>query len=115
MELILLSNLGISSDLQRRGTIRASFEFARLLLSLDPYTDPHGSLLYLDYLALKSGMEKWLLELWDLHDRWASEDKLEETEKWLGRFNVTALPGWAFARALALRAQEDIPSKKVGF
>ena len=101
------------SDLQRRGTIRASFEFARLLLSLDPYTDPHGSLFYLDYLALKAGMEKWLVDYWDVHDRWAIEDKLDEGKRELKRINVTALPGWAYARALALRVLEEMPGKKV--
>ncbi|KLO13821.1 DUF654-domain-containing protein [Schizopora paradoxa] len=95
------------ADLQRRGSQRASFEFARLLLSLDPYTDPQGSLLYLDYLSIKAGMHDWLLSFWDVHDKLASDSKLE-----LGCFNVTALPGWAFGRALALRAKADAEKTK---
>lgn len=92
------------SDLQRRGCSRTSFEFARLLLSLDPYSDPHGAYLYLDFSAVKSGMHDWLLSMWDLHD-----DMAKSEIDWR-RFNVTVLPGWSYARALAIRAKEK--SKK---
>lgn len=92
------------SDLQRRGCSRTSFEFARLLLSLDPYSDPHGAYLYLDFSAVKSGMHDWLLSMWDLHD-----DMAKSEIDW-HRFNVTVLPGWSYARALAIRAKEK--SKK---
>ena len=51
-----------SSDLQRRGCVRTAFEFARLLYALDPWTDPHGALLHLEFLAIKSGMEEWMLD-----------------------------------------------------
>ncbi|KAH8115679.1 DUF654-domain-containing protein [Phellopilus nigrolimitatus] len=97
------------SDLQRRGCSRSAFEFARLLLSLDPYTDPHGALLYIDYLAIKAGMHDWLLSMWDLHDSTAKADREDDT--W-NKFNVTVLPGWSYARALALRAKEA--AKKEG-
>lgn len=91
------------SDLQRRGCVRTAFEFARLLLSLDPYTDPHGALLHLDYLSIRAGMRDWLLSMWDLHD---TEAKTNIKDYWR-RFNVTALPGWAYGRALALRVKEE--------
>ena len=97
----------IFSDLQRRGCNRTAFEFAKLLLSFDPYTDPHGSLLYLDFLAIRAGSEEWLLSLWRLHDEIAIEAENEDNQshtEFCCRFNVTALPGWAFARALALKA-----------
>ena len=78
------------------------------MLSLDPYTDPHGSLLFLDFLAIRSGMHEWLLSMWDLHDAEArKEDASGDTWR---RFNVTVLPGWSYARALALWSVED--SKK---
>ncbi|KAL5488434.1 hypothetical protein ACEPAI_6552 [Sanghuangporus weigelae] len=95
-------------DLQRRGCSRTAFEFARLLLALDPYTDPHGSLLFLDFLAIRSGMHEWLLSLWDLHDAEAKKE-VDPGDTW-SRFNVTVLPGWSYARALALWSVED--SKK---
>jgi hypothetical protein len=68
---------------------------------LDP-TDPHGALLHLDYLAIKAGMVQWLLDVWDHFDsKWMGSKAVS------GRANVTALPGWAYARALAIRTRED--------
>jgi hypothetical protein len=95
------------SDLQRRGCIRTAFEFARLLYSLDPWTDPHGALLHLDYVAVKSGMGQWLLDIWDYFNKWWQEDQHRN------RVNVSVLPGWTYARALALRAKEDAEKDKV--
>ncbi|KAI0073559.1 DUF654-domain-containing protein [Panus rudis PR-1116 ss-1] len=87
-------------DLTRRGCVRTAFEFAKLLYSLDPSTDPHGALLHLDYLAIKANVSQWLLDLWDvhsqLHDSWQKNPRL----------NVLDLPGWAYARALALYMKE---------
>ena len=91
------------SDLHRRGCVRTAFEFARLLYSLDPWTDPHGALLHLDYIAIKmikSGMGQWLLDIWDYFNEWPPNQLRN-------RVNVSVLPGWAYARALALRARED--------
>lgn len=97
-----------NSDLQRRGCVRTAFEFGRLLYSLDPWTDPHGALLHLDYIALKSGMGQWLLDVWDHYDGWWHEGQHRS------RADVSVLPGWAYARALALRASEDAKKDKVG-
>ena len=83
------------SDLQRRGCVRTAFEFARLLYSLDPATDPHGALLHLDYLSIKAGMSDWLIELW------RAQCNLPD-DSWKGRMHVRALPGFAYSRALAL-------------
>jgi hypothetical protein len=99
----LADDFNENRDLQRRGCFRTAFEHARLLFSLDPNTDPHGALLHFDFLAPKLGMGEWLLDVWDAHAQ-----RLSDTEKkWRGRINVTALPGWAYARALILRTQED--------
>ncbi|KAI0314510.1 transcriptional repressor TCF25-domain-containing protein [Amylostereum chailletii] len=81
-------------DLQRRGVFRTAFEFARLLYSLDPWSDPHGALLHLDFLAIKAGMHQWLLDV---------QDALHSTPAAV----VHHLPGWAYARALALRVKND--------
>ena len=80
--------------------MRTAFEFARLLLGLDPWTDPHGVLLHLDYLAIKAGMSEWLLNFWK------AECSLPPGA-WKSRMHVRALPGWAYARALALFIQEE--------
>ena len=80
------------SDLQRRGCTRTAFEFARLLYGLDPYSDPHGALFHLDYLAVKANMCGWLLSLFSL---WQSEER-EGT-------NPALLPGILYSRALALK------------
>ncbi|GJE99434.1 transcriptional repressor TCF25-domain-containing protein [Phanerochaete sordida] len=89
-----------ASDLQRRGCVRTAFEFARLLLALDPATDPHGALLHLDFLAIKSGMHQWLIDMWDTQCQMSASE-------WQGRAHVRALPGWAYARALALFVAEE--------
>ncbi|KIP10564.1 hypothetical protein PHLGIDRAFT_100960 [Phlebiopsis gigantea 11061_1 CR5-6] len=88
------------SDLARRGCVRTSFEFARLLYGLDTATDPHGALLHLDFLAIKAGMHQWLLDVWD------AQCQMKDAE-WQGRVHVRALPGWAYARALALFLSEE--------
>lgn len=88
------------SDLNRRGTPRTAFEYARLLFALDPYTDPHGALLHLDFLAIKAKQTDWLLSVWDTY----SEMDLGKTGE--ASFDPTILPGWAWSRALALFEQE---------
>lgn len=52
-------------------------------------------------------MGAWLLEMWELFDGFA-QDKSRKN-----RVNVNFLPGWAYAKALALRAQEDAKKDKV--
>lgn len=92
-------NLTIDSDLHRRGCIRTAFEFAKLLYSLDPWTDPHGSLLHLDGLAVKAGMPDWILDVWEYFEQ--NQDNLVD------RFTPTLLPGWWYTRALAMKIHED--------
>ena len=92
----LMQAYTIYSDLTRRGCIRTAFEVTKLLYSLDPSTDPHGSLLHLDFLALKTSQTHWLLELWDAHLQLPSSRRL----------SVQALPNWHYSRALALYMQE---------
>jgi hypothetical protein len=92
-------SLTIDSDLHRRGCTRTAFEFAKLLYSLDPWTDPHGSLLHLDGLAVKAGMHDWILEVWEFFE--TNQDGLA------GRLTPTILPGWWYTRALAMKIRED--------
>ncbi|THH32160.1 hypothetical protein EUX98_g2009 [Antrodiella citrinella] len=88
------------ADLQRRGCVRSSFEFGKLLFSLDPHSDPHGSLLHLDFLAIKSGQAQWILDMWNAY----GEKNVIVASK---GFNVRAVPGWNYARALALFTIEN--------
>ncbi|KAJ7032828.1 transcriptional repressor TCF25-domain-containing protein [Mycena alexandri] len=81
------------------GLCSYAFEFARLLLSLDPSNDPHGALLHLDFLAVKTGMEQWLLDMFDLYATRRSGPRTKDS-----RADPSLLPGWSYARALALRA-----------
>ena len=92
-------NLTLSiSDLQRRGCIRTAFEFARLLYSLEPWTDPHGSLLHLDQLAIKANMAQWLIDVYNAFtNRQGTND---------ARLDPSLLPGWRYSYALALRVLE---------
>ncbi|KAK7053756.1 transcriptional repressor TCF25-domain-containing protein [Favolaschia claudopus] len=88
-----------TTDLQRRGCVRTAFEFARLLLSLDPFNDPHGALLHLDFLAVKTNMTQWLLDMFDLY---ATRRNTTQTKD--ARVDPSLLPGWSYSRALALRS-----------
>jgi hypothetical protein len=87
--------------------VRTATEFAKLLYALDPHGDPHGALLHLDFLALKTAQPAWALDLWAAH-------AARTGSAYVGRMNVTALPGWAYARALALRMTEDTEKDAVG-
>lgn len=93
-----------TADLQRRGCLRTAFEFARLLYSLDPWIDPHGALFHLDYLAFKAGMTDWLLSLFKVFSEW-------KPDKQGARQNPTLLPGWMYARALALKVSSDVKDR----
>jgi len=86
--------------------VRTSFEFARLLYSLDPWNDPHGALLHLDFLAIKAGMSSWLVDVFDLF----AERRAGKSD---GRLDPSLLPGWMYARALALKVSEDATKDKV--
>lgn len=99
----------VPSDLQRRGCVRTAFEFARLLYSLDPWTDPHGALLHLDFLALKAGMGQWLLDVFGLFEARRTQRKSEPDS----RMDPSLLPGWTYSRALALWMAEDAKKDKV--
>ncbi|KZS90931.1 DUF654-domain-containing protein [Sistotremastrum niveocremeum HHB9708] len=90
-------------DLQRRGCHRTAFEYSRLLLGLDPHTDPHGSLFYLDYLAIKTNMSGWFLEVYDHFEK---KGKEQGNQVDVTRWRPDLLPGWAYSRALAIRAEE---------
>ena len=98
-------------DHQRRGCVRTAFEFARLLYSLDPWSDPHGALFHLDLLSLKApGMHQWLLDVYDI---FLSRRCSRSQEKADTRMDPSVLPGWAYSRALALWMSEDAKKDKV--
>ncbi|KAF5364015.1 hypothetical protein D9756_001067 [Leucocoprinus leucothites] len=86
-------------DLQRRGCIRTAFEFARLLYALEPWTDPHGSLLHLDQLAIKANMSQWLVDLYHVFTNRENANKDS-------RLDASLLPGWRYSYALALHILE---------
>ncbi|KAH9936840.1 transcriptional repressor TCF25-domain-containing protein [Epithele typhae] len=94
------------SDLQRRGCVRTSFEFARLLYALDPWTDPHGALLHLDYLAIKTNMGQWLIDLWDVFESEIKKEAKDGKSPYVRRMLPNLLPGIAYSRALALFIRE---------
>ncbi|WFD30899.1 hypothetical protein MSPP1_001923 [Malassezia sp. CBS 17886] len=106
----------------RRGTWRTSLEWCKLIFGLD-LRDPHGILLWIDFLALKTRQHAWLLRFLDaLEAQRAAEvesgghvdnvrartavdgDKAAAAEPWRGALDWSV--GANFARALALRALE---------
>ncbi|KAG0212525.1 Transcription factor 25 [Mortierella sp. GBA30] len=72
--------------LGRRGCWRTAFEFNKLLLSLDPEHDELGSLLSIDFYALKAQEYTYLLKL---YERLQQEHGLDK------------LPNFAYSTALA--------------
>ena len=60
----------------------------RNLITIFHQTDPHGSLLWLDFLAVKANNVDWL-------------DQVAET------MDVSHLPGFAYNRALGLRIKSQ--------
>ncbi|CAI2164312.1 16085_t:CDS:10 [Funneliformis geosporum] len=66
--------LGLLRQIQsssRRGCWQTSFEFSKLLLSLDPLNDPLSVLYFIDYLGLKAQQHSYVLSLaneWTLHN-----------------------------------------------
>jgi hypothetical protein len=87
--------------MQRRGCNRTAFEYARLLLTLDPFTDPHGALLHLDYLAPRSGMNQFLLDLWDASEEANQDEALGPDDDGV-RIDVRCFPGMSYGRAAVL-------------
>lgn len=73
---------------------------------MDPWNDPHGALYHLDQLALKAGMGQWLLDVYDLFAK-RREQQAKTKDAKDARIDPSLLPGWAYARALALRILEN--------
>ncbi len=93
-----------------------AFEFAKLLLSLDPWSDPHGAYLHLDFLAIKCAMYSWFSSFYAIFSPASSEtpDHSSDLEEPRSDYPpVCALPGWAYARALAFRAGGDDQASQV--
>ncbi|WWC65095.1 uncharacterized protein I303_107709 [Kwoniella dejecticola CBS 10117] len=90
----------IISYLGRRGCWVTAFNFAKLLYALDPEGDPHGAVFWLDFLAVKSNNGAWLLSM------------LEQGDTSPAAANWYAYPGMAYAKALALRQEEESAKSK---
>ncbi|POS87057.1 hypothetical protein EPUL_001778 [Erysiphe pulchra] len=52
-------------SLMMKGTYRTALEWAKLLLSLDPETDPYGMRLLIHNLSLRGHESKWLFDFYD--------------------------------------------------
>ncbi len=86
------------------------------VLSLDPWSDPHGAYLHLDFLAIKCAMYSWLSSFYAIFSPASSEtpDHSSDLEEPRSDYPpVCALPGWAYARALAFRAGGDDQASQV--
>ncbi|XP_061622084.1 transcription factor 25 [Phyllopteryx taeniolatus] len=82
--------------LEKRGCPRTALEYCKLILSLDPDSDPLCMLLLIDFLMLRSRQYDPLLQLY---------------EDWEEHRNLSQLPNFAFSTALChfhLSQQEEI-------
>jgi hypothetical protein len=110
--------------LGRRGTWRTSLEWVKLILGLDPPRDPHGMLLWLDFLSIKSRQHTWFLDTIEKLDAALTQDQERSSEVIAhgqtpfdddlprfanvkdGKGSLNWCLGLMYARALALRAIE---------
>jgi hypothetical protein len=69
-----------------RACYRTSLEFCKLLLGLDPDSDPMGVLLMIDFYAIRASQYAWFARLYD---------------EWEATKNLSQLPNWAFGVAAA--------------
>ncbi|KAK3085888.1 hypothetical protein FSP39_010034 [Pinctada imbricata] len=71
----------------QKGCYRTALEFCKLLLSLDPDTDPMGVLLMIDFYALRADEYGFLIRMF---------------EEWEDHRNLSQLPNFAFSVPLAI-------------
>ncbi|KAL1117365.1 hypothetical protein AAG570_004691 [Ranatra chinensis] len=69
-----------------RACYRTALEFCKLLLSLDPESDPLAAILAIDFYALRSQEYEWLIRL---------------AEEWESSRNLSQLPNFAYSLAVA--------------
>jgi len=86
--------------LLKKGCYRSSFQTCKFLFSLNPYQDPFGSLLWLDFLAPKANQDQFFI---DFLDHLAALQNRDPN----GGIYTEAYPGLYYAKALCLRAIED--------
>lgn len=82
--------------LEKRGCPRTALEYCKLIMSLDPDSDPLCMLLLVDFLTLRSREYQSLLQLY---------------QDWEVHRNLSQLPNFAFSTALCyfhLSQQEDV-------
>lgn len=80
--------------LEARACCRTAFEISKLILSLDPDTDPLAMILVIDYYALRSKQYEWFKKFY---------------EEWESIKNLSQLPNMAYSYALALfQCNEDL-------
>ena len=113
-----------TNNLGQKGTWRTAYEWAKLILSLDPEGDPYCVSLVIDQLALRGGQPEHFLELSQcpfFNDLWSSrvnipisgalaEYKLKKAQKSRQSLAacITAYP-WIFARLFQALNIDHIP------
>lgn len=83
------------------------------MYALDPWSDPHGAILHLEYLAIKTGMTQWLIDLWDLFEPDVEKEAKDGKSPYLRRLVPNIMPGMAYSRALALFIREEASHEDV--
>ncbi|OAV86853.1 hypothetical protein PTTG_08969 [Puccinia triticina 1-1 BBBD Race 1] len=86
--------------LLKQGCYRSSFQTCKFLFSLNPYQDPFGALLWIDFLAPKASQDQFFL---DFLDNLADLQNRDPN----GGIYTEAYPGLYYSRALCLRAIEE--------
>ena len=77
------------------------------MYALDPWSDPHGALLHLDYLSIKAGMTQWLIDLWEVFEPDVEKEMKEGKSPYVRRIIPNIMPGIVYSHALALFIREE--------
>eukprot|EP01135_Chromosphaera_perkinsii_P006244 Nk52_evm5s470 gene=Nk52_evmTU5s470 len=95
---LFISLIKYSMILAQKGCWRTALEFCKLVLGLDPERDPMGALLCIDFFALQSNQQDYLLRLFF---EWEKVRKL------------SLLPNFAFSIPLAMFTRNDSTSSRI--
>ncbi|KAI5701460.1 hypothetical protein M8J75_009781 [Diaphorina citri] len=92
---------------------RTALELCKVLLSLDPETDPLAIILLIDFYALRAQEYAWLIKF---YEEWEPDRNLSQEYAWLIKFyeewepdrNLSQLPNFKYSLAVAHFQNNDV-------
>lgn len=100
--------------LTRKGCFRTALEMSKILWSLDPYTDPMGVRLIVDYLAIQSGELEWFEEFWHCLTATEISDNVDTDDHCcpIDKLSPCIIANWYYSKALIeLKKKKNVKKK----